>query len=110
VRANGGGAKSAFWRQMQADIFNANIVTMNIEDGAAVGAAILGAVGAGYFKSVEEACGKILKVTGVTEPVPRNVAVYEDYYQVYRELYPALRGAFRRQAENVAKHLSSSLS
>ena len=45
VRAMGGGAKSALWRQMQADIFNASVLTMNIEEGPAAGAAIMAAVG-----------------------------------------------------------------
>jgi xylulokinase len=107
VRANGGGAKSPLWRQIQADIFNANIVTMNIEEGPAAGACIMAAVGAGHFASVEETCGAMLKVTGVTEPVPANVSVYNEYYQTYRDLYPALRGLYKKQAVIVDKYLST---
>lgn len=105
IRASGGGAKSALWRQMQADIFNANVVTMNMEEGPAAGAAILGAVAAGHFKSVEEGCDALLKIKSVTEPNSKNAAIYDDYYRVFRELYPALKVPFRRQAANVEKYL-----
>jgi xylulokinase len=105
VRANGGGAKSPLWLQIQADIFNARIVTMNIEDGTAAGASIMAAVGAGYFSSVEEACETMLKVTGVTEPISANVAVYNEYYETYRSLYPALRDLYGKQALIVGKYL-----
>jgi xylulokinase len=105
VRANGGGAKSPLWLQIQADIFNARVVTMNIEEGTATGASIMAAVGAGHFTSVEEACGALLKVTNTTEPIPANVAIYEEYYQTYRALYPALGNLYGRQAAIVEKYL-----
>jgi xylulokinase len=106
IRANGGGAKSAFWKQMQADIFGANVLTMNLEEGPAAGAAILAAVGAGHFKSVQEACGALLQVKTVTEPISSNAAMYDDYYQTYRELYPALKDLYGKQAKIVDKYLS----
>ena len=105
VRANGGGAKSPLWRQIQADIFNANIVTMNIEEGPAAGACIMAAVGAGHFSSVEETCNAMLKVTGNTEPVPENVSIYNEYYRTYRDLYPALKDLYKKQAVIVDKYL-----
>ncbi|MDR1796248.1 MAG: xylulokinase [Clostridiales Family XIII bacterium] len=105
IRANGGGAKSALWRQIQADIFGAQVVTMNIEEGTAAGAAILAAVGAGDYGSVEEACDTLLKATSVTEPDARAVGVYNDYYETYKDLYGALRGQFAKQAEKVAKYI-----
>lgn len=103
VRAIGGGAKSPLWRQIQADIYNAVVVTMNMEEGPAAGAAILAAVGSGAFSSVQEACDAILKVETVTEPIPANVPVYDAYYRTYRRLYRDLRDTFRSQAELVAK-------
>ena len=105
VRASGGGAKSELWRQIQADIFNANVLTMNMEEGPASGGAILAAVGAGEFATVREACGALLKITMVTEPDPENAKRYEDYYNVYKELYPALKPVFTKQAQNVATYL-----
>ena len=105
VRASGGGAKSALWRQIQADIFNANVLTMNLEEGPASGGAILAAVGAGEFSSIQEACDTLLKITEVTEPINENVKRYEDYHAVYKKLYPALKDAFSEQAQNVAIYL-----
>ncbi|MEG2164919.1 MAG: FGGY-family carbohydrate kinase, partial [Ruthenibacterium sp.] len=98
VRASGGGAKSALWRQMQADIYNANVITMNMEEGPAAGAAILAAVAAGTFKTIEEGCNAILKITSVTEPIAENVKKYNEYYKTYKSLYASLKDDFARQA------------
>lgn len=105
VRATGGGAKSRLWRQMQADIYNAEIITMNMEEGPAAGAAILASVGAGYFETVEQACGALLKVSSVTKPISENVKRYEDDYQTYHALYQANRSLFEKQARIVRKYL-----
>ena len=105
VRAMGGGAKSALWRQIQADVYNASVVTMNVEEGPAAGAAIMAAVGCGRFKTVEEGGNAILKVQSVTEPIPANVAMYNDFYATYRELYPTLKTLYGKQAKIVGKYL-----
>lgn len=105
IRASGGGAKSQLWRQMQADIYNAKVVTMNMEEGPAAGAAILGAVGSGYFKSVAEGCDAVLKIESVTEPIAANVDIYNDYYETYRALYASLKDNFAKQAANVKKYV-----
>lgn len=106
VRVMGGGAKSPLWRQMQADIFNASVVTMNIEEGPAAGAAILAAVGAGLFGSIPEACDAILKPVSITEPIKANVSTYDEYYQTYCSLYASLKNDFAKQAERVKKNIS----
>lgn len=101
IRANGGGARSELWLQMQADIYKANVVTMNMEEGPAAGAAILAAVGAGHFRNVEEGCDAWLKVTGTYEPNAETARIYDEYYAAYKDLYPALKANFARQAEIV---------
>jgi xylulokinase len=105
VRANGGGAKSGLWRQMQADIYQANLVTMNMEEGTAAGGAIMAAVGAGHFSGVREACDAWLEVVHIQEPIAENVRQYEDYYQSYKALYPPLKDLYESQAEIVTKYL-----
>ena len=80
-----------------ADVFQAEIVTVNTEEGAAYGAAILAAVGSGEFRSVEEACDKMIQSIGTTEPGV-NKSIYEDIYPLYRDLYPALRPTFNKIA------------
>lgn len=94
VRASGGGARSKFWRQIQADIFNTPLSVMAADEGPAQGAALLAGVGAGLYQNVEEACSTVIKVTGTTIPDPAEVANYNRYYEVYRALYPALQPQF----------------
>jgi xylulokinase len=91
ITATGGGARSAFWRQMQADIYAAPVATINIAEGPAFGAAILAGVGAGAFRSCEEAADALVRTTSRTQPNAQKVALYERYYRVYRDLYPALK-------------------
>ena len=94
VRASGGGARSAAWRQIQADVFGVELVLVNATEGAAFGAALLAAVGAGMYRSVAEAVQAMVRVTGRTEPIAANVSAYEESYAVYRGLYPALKDTF----------------
>ncbi|PKN93050.1 MAG: xylulokinase [Chloroflexi bacterium HGW-Chloroflexi-6] len=96
VRVSGGGAKSALWRQILADVFGCELVTVNTTEGAAYGAALLAAVGAGKFRSVEAACEAAIQVTGSTLPVQAQVKAYEQVYAIYRDLYPALTSSFKR--------------
>ncbi len=91
IRASGGGARSSFWRQVQADVFNTEIATVNETEGAAYGAAILAAVGVGVFESVLSACRQLVRVESSLEPDPRRVARYDELYSVYRELYHTLK-------------------
>lgn len=101
IRANGGGARSRLWLQMQADIYKAEIVTMNMEEGPAAGAAIMAAVAAGCFRNVEEGCEAWLRVVRRIEPDPKHAAVYDAYFSSYQALYRDLRSAFARQARLV---------
>ena len=105
VRASGGGAQSRLWLQILADVFNAEIVTVNVTEGAAYGAAILAGVGAGAYRSVAEACDAVIRVTGQTEP-GAAASVYADYYPRDRALYPALAREFEAMAPVVSKHLA----
>ena len=94
VRASGGGARSTVWRQIQADVFGAELVLVNVTEGAAYGAALLAGVGAGAYRSVEEAVNATVKVTDRTVPIATNVETYEKLYPTYRSLYPALKETF----------------
>ena len=93
VRVTGGGARSPLWRQVLADVLGAEIVTVNTTEGAAYGAALLAATGAGAFPSVEAACQATIQITGATQPGSDREA-YERLYPLYRELYPALQQHF----------------
>ena len=93
VRITGGGAKSPLWRQILADVFQAELVTVNSTEGAAYGAALLAATGTGAFPDVTTACETTIHTTGSTTPGPAS-ATYEEMYPLYRGLYPALRPSF----------------
>ena len=90
VRVSGGGARSPLWRQILADVLNAELVTVNTTEGAAFGAALLAAVGAGAFPDVDAAVAATVQVTDRVQPGP-DVAVYAAMYPLYTSLYPRLK-------------------
>ncbi|HQL73116.1 MAG: Xylulose kinase [Planctomycetes bacterium ADurb.Bin126] len=94
IRLSGGGARSEFWRQLQADIYNATCVTINAEEGPAYGVALLAAAGTGRFKNVREACKAGISITRTIKPDAKSRKLYAQYYTQYRRLYPALKQEF----------------
>ncbi len=92
----GGGARSRVWRQMLADIFNCNVRTIESKEGASLGAAILAGVGAGIFESVESACEKYIKKGKEIIPSRENHKIYNEYYEIYGELYRNLENSFKK--------------
>ncbi|MFC2042768.1 xylulokinase [Chloroflexota bacterium] len=100
VRISGGGAKSVIWRQIIADVLGVELVTVNTTEGAAYGAALLAGVGAGSFNTVQEACEASIQITGRTSPSD-NTQLYQQFYPIYRALYPALASEFKSLAELV---------
>ncbi len=95
IRLGGGGAKSPLWRQIQADVYGQAVETIEVEEGAAFGAAILAGVGVGAWKSVDEACEKAIRVAERTEPDPSSVEMLDRNYEAFKQLYSALRSAMR---------------
>lgn len=93
VRVSGGGTRSPLWRQILADVLQAEMATINTAEGAAYGAALLAAVGLGAFPSVPAACQQVIRVTGRTE-ISEDAPKYEQPYARYRQLYPALKPFF----------------
>jgi xylulokinase len=91
VRVSGGGARSPLWRQILADVFAVELVTVNTTEGAAYGAALLAGVGTGAWTDVDSACQATVRETGSTIPRPEQAARYDEIYKLYRDLYPALK-------------------
>jgi xylulokinase len=91
IRLGGGGARSPLWRQIQADVYGHEVEIVAAEEGAAYGAAILAGVGAGGWKSVDEACDHVVKVAKRIEPNAAASKAMQAAYQTYRKIYPALR-------------------
>jgi xylulokinase len=102
VRASGGGARSAFWRQIQADVNGAPLATINVDEGPAYGAAILATVATGLYGSVEEACDAIIHAVGTCEPDPDTAKAYNAWFAEYQKAYTALAPGFRRVADLVS--------
>jgi xylulokinase len=101
VRASGGGGKSPLWRQMQADVFNSEICTINASEGPAFGVAILAGVGSGVYKSVPEACEATIQVKTRQQADQAVTAKYNEYYKLYKSLYQSLKQDFKTLAKLV---------
>ncbi len=94
IRVSGGGARSDFWRQMQADIYGHPVCTINASEGPAFGVALLAGVGAGVWASVEQACEAAIRVEEELPPDAARAALYARYYPVYQQLYQCLKAEF----------------
>lgn len=92
----GGGAKSPLWKKIIANVMNLKVDVIESEEGPGYGAAMLAAVGCGVFASVEEAADKLVKVIDTIEPETELVARYEERYQKFKMLYPALKEVFQK--------------
>ncbi len=91
----GGGAKSPLWRKILANILNLKVDILAVEEGPALGGAMLAAVGCGVYSSVEEIAEKIVKVTETVEPDPEIVALYDKRYRVFKSIYPSVKDLFQ---------------
>ena len=91
IRLGGGGARSSLWRQIQADVYGHDVETVEAEEGAAYGAAILAGVGAKVWDSVDEACSRVVRIEGKTEHQPAAVETMRKGYVAYRKMYGAIR-------------------
>jgi len=96
IRASGGGARSKLWRSIQADVNGVPMVTINVDEGPAYGAALLAGVGTKVFASVEQACDATIRVVNEIAPSEEFARIYDRYYGLYRKLYPSLEPHFKK--------------
>jgi len=92
----GGGAKSSTWRQIIADILNSKVVTLNVEEGSAFGAAIIAGAGCGIYSSIKEGVDKIINEDKENNPIAENVEKYKKLYAIYKLLYKDLKDNFKK--------------
>ena len=90
----GGGAKSPLWRKIIANVMNVKVDVLAHEEGPAMGGAMLAAVGCGAYPDVETIGRKLVKVVDTIEPEPELAAKYEERYQKFKRLYPAMKDLF----------------
>jgi xylulokinase len=91
IRASGGGSRSPVWRQIQADIYGKELVTLRTSEGSALGAALLAGVGGGIYSSVQESARQAIQIQESVAPRAAVAPAYDRLYQVYRRLYPTVR-------------------
>ena len=90
----GGGAKSPLWRKIFANVLNIDIDILAAEEGPGYGGAMLAAVACGEYSSVEEAAGKLVRVTETVSPDPEIATRYATQYQRFRAIYPTVKELF----------------
>jgi xylulokinase len=98
IRSTGGGARSAFWRQLQADVLGKTVISMAADEGPAYGVALLAAVGAGEFSNIAEACEATIKTTTQVKPRAASRRQYDKGFPIYQQLYRSLRDDFQKLA------------
>lgn len=95
----GGGGRSPLWRQMLADLYAVPVRTLQVDQGGALGAAILAGVASGSFSSLEEACEKLIAYREPIMPETDTHEAYQPYFELYKDLYGELASSFKRLAE-----------
>ena len=97
IIASGGGAKSRFWLQLQADILDKEIVVTASEEEACLGACIIAGLGTGIFRSAKEACARFVRFRDRRyTPDARTARFYSERYEIYHALYPQLKELMRK--------------
>ncbi len=99
IRASGGGSTNPLWRQMQADVFGKKITTLAVEQGPAYGVALLAAVGAGAYRTIESACQATIAVAEETAADKQAVKNYNRLFPIYQGLYGQLKDSMTALAE-----------
>ena len=98
MTACGGGARSPLWRQMLSDLYGCPVSTLAVDEGPALGAAILAGVGAGVYESVEQAADAVIRRDATQQPDAAAHAAYQPYFDLYKRLYRSMRADFKALA------------
>jgi xylulokinase len=106
LRVSGGGARSAFWNQIKADVTGLPVQQIAVSDAACLGTAILAAVGTGVFDGVSDAAAAMTHPAATFEPQAAHAATYQTLFSLWRGLYPALQPTFSRLSQMDRKAIS----
>jgi xylulokinase len=90
ITAIGGGTRNTFWMQNKADVSGRPVVTLDIEEATALGVAMLAGVGAGVYKDLSEAAGRVQRPGRTYDPNTKLVPLYAELFEIYKDIYPAL--------------------
>lgn len=93
---SGGGSRSTVWRQIIADVLNTKVITLNIDESPAFGAALIAGKGCGIFPDLKAVSNKILNnIKNTNYPVDKNARRYKKLYRIYKSLYKNLKDNFK---------------
>ena len=93
-RICGGGAKSALWKKIFANVCNVDIESIAAEEGPGYGGAMLAMVACGEYPDIRTAAEKFVKVVSVEKPDAALAARYEERYNAFKQIYPSLKAFF----------------
>jgi sugar (pentulose or hexulose) kinase len=96
IRSTGGGAKSGLWNQIKADVNNVPVITLENDDTAMIGDAIIAGVASGVYPSIEAGCGSLVAIKNRIYP-SANVDIYKEAYQKYSSLDDTLDRYYKNQ-------------
>lgn len=97
----GGGAKSALWQKIMANVLGIRLDTVKTEQGPGYGAAILAMVGCGAYGSVSEACAELVEISSSVYPDAELSSMYDEKYKNFSKVYPALKNVFKEIKEEI---------
>ena len=92
----GGGAKSPLWQKILCNVLNIEITLPQTEQGPGYGGALLAMVGTGEFATVKECADHFVEIKKTLVPESEMVARYEERYNKFKEIYPAMQELFKR--------------
>ncbi|MBF7016142.1 xylulokinase [Staphylococcus durrellii] len=87
VVAIGGGAKSDFWLQLQADVFNAKVYKLKHEEGPSMGAAMIAATGLEWYDDIASCVEQFIHKDKIFEPNKECHVAYQNYFEIYKDVY-----------------------
>jgi xylulokinase len=96
ITAIGGAVRNEFWMQNKADVSGCVVDVPQLEEATALGAALLAGTGAGVYQDLQEAANRVYRPGRQFEPDAKNVQLYCELYEIYREIYPSLKGVNSR--------------
>jgi len=94
IRSIGGGAKSPLWNQIKADVCQKPVVTVDVEEPACLGAAVLAGKAVGMFSSFAETCNRMIKIKNRYVPDPKIAKTYAMAFKKYIDLYETVKKLF----------------
>jgi xylulokinase len=94
IRVLGGGARSRIWSQIKANVCHIPVIIPAQEESAALGAAILAAVGCGFYPDIPSAVQAMTAIRETIAPDPSQQAVYDSAYALYQKLYESVKDLY----------------